>query len=104
MFFQNMNNLPIEFLKIAQIELDETFVYYENIQNDLGYRFINEVKESISLIQNYPNAWHNLSTRTKRCLVKNFPYGVIYQIRQNRILIVAIANLHRKPNYWKNRI
>ena len=99
-----MNNLPIEFLKISQIELDETFVYYENIQNDLGYRFINEVKESISLIQNYPNAWHNLSNRTKRCLVKNFPYGIIYQIRKDKILIVAIANLHRKPNYWKNRI
>ncbi len=28
--------------------------------------------------------------------------GVIYQILKDKILIVAIANLHRKPNYWKD--
>jgi len=36
--------------------------------------------------------------------VKTFPYGVIYQEREDFILIVAIANLHRKPNYWAERL
>ena len=31
------------------------------------------------------------------------PYGIIYQARENYILIVAVAHLHRKPGYWKDR-
>ena len=28
----------------------------------------------------------------------------VIQIRKDEILVVAIANLHRKPDYWKDRI
>jgi len=44
-----------------------------------------------------------MTQNSRRCLVKNFPYGIIYQEKENYILIIAIANLHRKPNYWINR-
>jgi len=42
---------------------------------------------------------------SRRCLVYKFPYGVIYQYQEdkNEILIVAIAHLHRKPDYWYSR-
>jgi hypothetical protein len=31
-------------------------------------------------------------------------YGVIYQIRGNRILIVAVVHLRKKPVYWRDRL
>ena len=55
-------------------------------------------------IAQFPEAWHPLSKRTRRCLVKRFPYGVIYTKRGEEIIIIAVANLHRKPDYWKNRL
>jgi mRNA-degrading endonuclease RelE of RelBE toxin-antitoxin system len=96
--------LNIEFLKIAQIELDDSFDYYEFQQENLGYRFLYEIKNAIERIKIYPNAWHKITENTRRCLLKNFPYGIIYQIKNDKILIVAVANLHRVPNYWKDRI
>ena len=96
--------MEVKFLELAQIELDETFNYYEYQQENLGLRFINEVEKSIELIKYYPLGWHHLSKNTRRCLVKNFPYGVVYQIKEEYILVVGIVNLHRKPNYWINRI
>ena len=96
--------MKIEFLDIAQLELDESFEYYEMQQLKLGYRFVYEVKNTIDRISYFPSAWQQITKNTRRCLVKTFPYGVIYQILDNTILIVAIANLHRKPNYWKDRI
>jgi len=96
--------MTYKFLDIAKIELDEAFEYYEIQQVKLGYRFINEVKSSIKRIINFPKAWQQITINTRRCLVKNFPYGVIYQILNDEILIVAIANLHRKPDYWNDRI
>ncbi|MGB5866956.1 MAG: type II toxin-antitoxin system RelE/ParE family toxin [Arcobacteraceae bacterium] len=96
--------MEIKFLEIAQLELDETFAYYEYQQKKLGFRFINEVQKSIELIRYYPQGWHPLSKYTRRCLIKNFPYGLVYQIKEDYILVVAVVNLHRKPNYWVKRI
>ena len=32
-----------------------------------------------------------------------FPYGVLYAVEQDYILILAIMHCSREPNYWKNR-
>ena len=96
--------MKIQFLELAQKELDDVFEYYEYQQADLGYRFVQEVYNTIELIRTYPLGWSSVSEKSRRCLVKTFPYGVIYQKRENIILIVAIANLHRKPNYWVKRV
>lgn len=95
--------MKVEFLKLAQQELDDAFEYYEYQQVDLGYRFVEEVYNTLDLIKTYPLGWSAVSQNTRRCLLKTFPYGVIYQKRANSILVVAIANLYREPNYWVNR-
>ncbi|HHD83945.1 MAG TPA: type II toxin-antitoxin system RelE/ParE family toxin [Campylobacteraceae bacterium] len=94
----------VEFLEVAESELSDAYEYYEYQQKNLGLRFINEVYNAIELIQYYPEGWSKNSANTRRCLVKTFPYGIIYQNRKDKILVIAIANLHRKPNYWANRI
>lgn len=95
----------ISFLDSAIVELDDAFEYYEYQQQNLGYRFVREVENAIERIKYNPQAWHKFSSNTRRCLVKNYPYGVIYKEQDDdSILIIAIMNLHRKPNYWSNRI
>lgn len=96
--------MTLKLLDIAQIELDEAFEYYEALELNLGYRFVSDIEEAIKRIKQFPNAWHPLSTNTRRCLAKNFPYGIIYQIKIDHIVVIAIANLHKKPNYWFDRL
>ena len=79
-------------------------VSYEYQQNNLGYRFIDEVMNSLELVATYPEAWTKISAQTRRCIIKTFPYGIIYQKRDNVIIVVAIANLHKEPNYWVSRV
>lgn len=94
----------IKFLEMALLELDDAKEYYEYQQKDLGLRFLLNVKKSVKLIEDHPKAWHPVTLRARRCLVKDFPYGIVYQIRENEIFIIAVANLHRKPNYWTDRV
>ena len=96
--------MKINILDEASAELDDAFQYYEYEQENLGYRFISKFTDALELIKFYTNGWHPLSKRVRRCLVKGFPYGIIYQVREEEIIIVAVANLHRKPNYWVERI
>jgi hypothetical protein len=93
-----------DFLEPAQIELEEEVKYYNEQRMGLGYEFATEVADTISRILRYPEAWTKLSKRARRCRTKRFPYGVIYQIRGDRILIVAVARLRRKPFHWRDRV
>ena len=96
--------MRIRFLEIAQIEQDEAIEYYNYESPGLGDAFLAEVLKALDRIGSFPEAWHPCSKRTRRCKTRRFPYGIIYQIRKDEILVVAIANLHRKPEYWNNRI
>jgi toxin ParE2 len=96
--------MKINFLEIAQIELDDAIEYYNYEVPGLGDAFLTEVLNVLDRIGEFPKAWHPCSKRTRRCRTRRFPYGVIYQIREQEILVVAIAHLHRKPDYWKDRI
>lgn len=96
--------MKINFLEIAQIELDDAIEYYNYELPGLGDAFLTEILNALDRICELPEAWHSCSKRTRRCQTKRFPYGVIYQIREKEILVVAVANLHRKPDYWQDRL
>lgn len=97
--------MKLSFLPYAEAELDEAIVYLESEQAELGERFRREIIKSLNRIIDYPEAYALLRSRLRRCLLKGFPYGIIYQYKpkQDEILVIAIAHLHRKPDYWISR-
>ena len=87
----------------ASHELDEVYRWYETQQSGLGTRFISELEASINRIQNFPYIGNVIVKDIRRALLPDFPYGVMYSIKDDMLEIVAVAHLHRKPFYWKNR-
>ncbi|MGI9167057.1 MAG: hypothetical protein ACR2G5_11860 [Pyrinomonadaceae bacterium] len=51
-----------------------------------------------------PEAWAIHIGDTRRCLLHRFPYGVVYLMVPQGIEIVAVTHLHRKPDYWRDRV
>jgi plasmid stabilization system protein ParE len=88
----------------AENEFDLAVEYYETCQSGLGLEFAEEVYSTIARISEYPEVWSPMSGNTRRCLTNRFPYGIIYRIKDNSVHIIAIANLHRRPDYWKERV
>jgi hypothetical protein len=95
--------MKIDFLEQSEIELYNAMEYYNNISSGLGFEFAPEIKRTLERIIEFPEVWSPLSKRTRRCLMNRFPFGVIYQIRKESILIIAEMHLHQKPTSWKNR-
>lgn len=93
----------IEFLAAAECDLDESISYYNQRQQNLGYEFSDEVKRALFRLLNFPSAWPKLSKNTRRIQMNRFPYGIIYQNRPDKILVIAIMNLYSKPSSWKER-
>jgi len=96
--------MTVEFLQTAAREFFDAINYYNTQAEGLGFEFAAEISRTLGRITEFPDAWTLLSARSRRCRTSRFPYGVIYQIRGSVILIVAIQNLHRHPDSWKDRL
>ncbi|MCW8900259.1 MAG: type II toxin-antitoxin system RelE/ParE family toxin [Gammaproteobacteria bacterium] len=94
----------VTFLEEAKYELDDAIDYYNFESPGLGEQFLQEILNALDRILNYPKVWHPLSENTRRCQTRRFPYGIIYSILENEILIISVSNLHREPTHWKDRV
>ena len=89
------------FTSPALVELREATLRYEEQQKGLGAEFLGEIDATVDRILRFPRTWHPLSVRTRRCRSHRFPFGLLYQIRPDEILITAVMDLRRDPQRWR---
>ena len=80
--------MKVRFLELAQYEMDDAFVWYEEQMQGLGREWLDEVDRSIRRVARWPLAGKDISPDVRRCLVKRFPYGIIYGIEEDTIVVV----------------
>jgi len=44
--------------------------------------------------------WPIVEDELRRHLVRKFPFGILYRIEPEKIVIIAVAHLRRRPGYW----
>lgn len=96
--------MRVVFHKEAEEEFFQAIQYYEGLEAGLGFDFTTEVRHGVAVVSSYPRAWPKLAGEVRRCLVKRFPYGLLYLETPDGVLLVAVMHLHRHPDYWKHRI
>lgn len=65
--------------------------------------FIDAVEDAVYRIREAPTRWNVIDEDVRRCLTRKFPYGILYTIEQDYILILAVMHCSRDPGYWKSR-
>jgi hypothetical protein len=87
----------------AEAEFNRAIDYYEEVEPGLGFDFAIEVQSAIQRSVTFPKAWPVIEGEIRRCLVRRFPFGVLYSIENGGIFVIAVMHLHRMPEYWKHR-
>lgn len=95
--------MRVIFSKLASKELDDATHYYEIEFEGLGKQFRKEVRKAAKIISEYPEAWSVERGDVRKYLLHKFPYKLLYSIEEDHIFILAVAHLHRKPDYWIER-
>jgi toxin ParE1/3/4 len=88
----------------ARAEYIAAIEFYESRGGGLGARLTIEMETGIERILEAPTRWGKLQDDVRRYLVHTFPYGILYTIEQDAILIVAVMHCSRRPGYWKHRM
>jgi plasmid stabilization system protein ParE len=91
--------MEIRLLDVARQELDDALEYYNAEVPGLGDQFLLEALSTFDRIKEFAKAWHPYT----RCQTRRFPYGIVYEILESEILVIAIAHMHRQPGYWRDR-
>lgn len=95
---------PAAYHRLADNELAESAAFYEHRREFLGEAFLDAVDETLAKIQNHPELGHPGKSGTRSWKTKRFPFRIVYLEQPDRIWIVAVAHLSRKPNYWLERL
>ncbi|MBI5747427.1 MAG: type II toxin-antitoxin system RelE/ParE family toxin [Nitrospirae bacterium] len=95
--------IPYGFHPEARSEFHESARYYEFQQCGLGYRFVDAVRDAIQRIRSHPLLYREVEQGFRQCRVVRFPFGIIYRFNKEKVEIIAVMHLRRKPGYWKER-
>jgi len=93
----------VRFHEDARLELLEQAAYYEAAQPAVGQRFLIEVEHAVQLAARVPLLGAPFKFGTRRVFTKRFPFAVVYLVREDEMVILAIAHFRKKPFYWRGR-
>ncbi|MBI5233020.1 MAG: type II toxin-antitoxin system RelE/ParE family toxin [Deltaproteobacteria bacterium] len=96
--------MNIRISKLAQLEIDEAVAWFDSQSQGLGTRFLDDIDRTVRRIVAFPLSCAEIETEIRRCLFTRFPYGIIYGVDNDTIVVIAVAHLHREPRYWMDRL
>ena len=73
--------------------------WYDRRGIGLGDRLLDDIRTSIVSVLEFPAAVPPIDPTFRKRLLDVFPYALIYRIEADEIVVVAIANLKRRPRY-----
>ena len=89
--------------RLAASEFVEASAFYERRRPFLGDRFVAAVDVARELVRENPERGRPEKFGLRSFKVRRFPYRLFYEEQADRLWIVAVAHLSRRPGYWVRR-
>lgn len=87
----------------AKTDIKETANWYNDKQIGLGKRFIDSVKNEISIIRHNPFLYEVKYDNVRTALINNFPHLIHFDITSQTVFIKAIYHTSRDSDIWMER-
>lgn len=98
--------MKVSLERAASHDLVGAAQYYDEQQSGLGTDFLDEVDAAIDQIGAGAErfGYYRGSKLVRSVRVARFPYRLLFVIDSGGAIIVAVAHLHRHPDFWKRRL
>jgi toxin ParE1/3/4 len=89
---------------LAEAEYDEAVDYYLlHADPVVGRHFVTVVNSALELLSTHPAIGVHMHNEARRISLHGFPFDLVYRLKRENILIIALANQYRRPGYWARR-
>lgn len=92
------------FIEPARREYLEQLDWYARAGAALAARFAKEVEDATARALAFPFAGAPIHPGARRCLLRRFPFSLIYQVEEGGIAVLALAHQSRQPDFWVDRM
>jgi toxin ParE1/3/4 len=96
--------IDYRFLLPAEEEMTEASQFYEAASTGLGTDFLDDVQRVLDAVRESPLLGAGVGGKFRRVLLHRFPFGIIYSVEADTILVDAVAHQRRRPDYWRSRL
>ena len=87
----------------ANEDLQEARAWYDSIRPRLGERFALAVEATIKEIAEHPLQFPAVYRGRRRAGVRRFPFGIFFEVQENRTVVIACFHGRRNPSRWQVR-
>ena len=87
----------------AETEAREALRWYAERNARAAAEFQRAITLALDALGESPHVWQEIEPGVRRCLLSGFPYGVVYRVQPERVEVLAIMHLKRRPGYWHSR-
>ena len=91
-------------LRQADDDIQSAFNRYEEFQKGRGELFMRQLDAALTLLRQHPDIAPAYSGRYRRLLMRDFPYGVFYEVQPKRIVVGAIVDLRQDPERIRRKL
>jgi plasmid stabilization system protein ParE len=81
--------MKIRFLTLAQREVDDAVIWYEQQAEGLSRDFLDQLDRAVRLVKSHPKIPTLIQADIRRFLVARFPYSLIYGIDDDSIVVIG---------------
>ena len=104
-----MSALPWREHPAAREEYLDALAWYDDQEAGLGDRLGDDLDNGVDFIREWPDSaplyrGRQRIPRLRRKGTDVFPYGIIYFVRDDEVIVVAYAHERRRPGYWRKRL
>jgi plasmid stabilization system protein ParE len=96
--------MRVKFHPEARADLKEGKAFYRHRSPLAAVAFEREIDAAISRITEAPMRYQHGEHGTREFVLPwRFPYTVVYRLKENLIVIVAVAHHSKEAGYWHHR-
>lgn len=98
-----MSNYRLVAVPAADRDIEAAFEWYEKEQLGLGREFLDQLRAAYDRIADGPLKYPRLRSKTRRALLRRFPYGVYFSVEKEVVVVLAVLHTSRDPAQWQRR-
>jgi toxin ParE2 len=91
------------FLAKAASEYADAAAYYASEDPNLAVELERDIDGALDFLSGFPLAAKRLDANYRSHKLRRFPYCLIYRLDGDEIVVVAVAHVARRPDYWRSR-